>query len=86
MLLNCFYGIQGYIQRAARSKIKMHQREPWLKWQAKHEDAWIAIGPEGDFSVEEIQFLNGHGASPVHLGDLRLRTETAGVAAMAQFS
>ena len=62
------------------------QREPWLKWQAKHEDAWIAIGPEGDFSVEEIQFLNGHGASPVHLGDLRLRTETAGVAAMAQFS
>ena len=46
----------------------------------------LLIGPEGDFSVEEIQFLNGHGASPVHLGDLRLRTETAGVAAMAQFS
>ncbi len=47
----------------------------------KGSDAVILIGPEGDFSSEEISYATEHGFIPVHLGKSRLRTETAGVAA-----
>jgi RNA methyltransferase, RsmE family len=47
----------------------------------KGNDAVILIGPEGDFSEEEISNAVNHGYIPVHLGKSRLRTETAGVAA-----
>ncbi len=39
------------------------------------------IGPEGDFSGEEIEFARANGFVPVSLGRSRLRTETAGIAA-----
>lgn len=45
--------------------------------------AVIAIGPEGDFSDEEAALALEAGWQPVSLGDYRLRTETAGVSAMA---
>jgi 16S rRNA (uracil1498-N3)-methyltransferase len=48
---------------------------------SKNENATILIGPEGDFSEEEIDSAVNKGFSPVHLGPSRLRTETAGVAA-----
>lgn len=48
---------------------------------SKGEDALILIGPEGDFSMEEINNALDHGFSGVHLGKSRLRTETAGIAA-----
>jgi len=48
---------------------------------SKNEDAVILIGPEGDFSKEEIWRAIDTNFSQVHLGDSRLRTETAGVAA-----
>tara|TARA_B100000287_G_scaffold408329_1_gene434564 strand:+ start:351 stop:1061 length:711 start_codon:yes stop_codon:yes gene_type:complete len=41
----------------------------------------ILIGPEGDFTKDEILFSNKSGFKPVTLGDSRLRTETAGVVA-----
>jgi len=41
----------------------------------------ILIGPEGDFSSEEIEMALSAGFTPVSLGDSRLRTETAGVVA-----
>lgn len=41
----------------------------------------ILIGPEGDFSPEEIALAMEAGFAPVSLGDSRLRTETAGVVA-----
>jgi 16S rRNA (uracil1498-N3)-methyltransferase len=44
-------------------------------------DAIILIGPEGDFSREEINNTVAKGYSAVHLGTSRLRTETAGIAA-----
>lgn len=37
------------------------------------------VGPEGDFSVSEINLLAGKGVKAVSLGNQRLRTETAGV-------
>jgi 16S rRNA (uracil1498-N3)-methyltransferase len=43
--------------------------------------AVILIGPEGDFSEEEIKYASENGFTQVHLGNSRLRTETAGIAA-----
>ena len=47
----------------------------------KGEPAVIMIGPEGDFSEEETAMAEKKGIIPIHLGNSRLRTETAGVAA-----
>jgi 16S rRNA (uracil1498-N3)-methyltransferase len=41
----------------------------------------ILIGPEGDFTNEEIQLAISNNYIPVMLGETRLRTETAGVVA-----
>jgi 16S rRNA (uracil1498-N3)-methyltransferase len=41
----------------------------------------ICIGPEGDFTKEEIGLALQQGFVPVSLGETRLRTETAGVVA-----
>jgi 16S rRNA (uracil1498-N3)-methyltransferase len=41
----------------------------------------ILIGPEGDFSTEEIELALQNNFIPVSLGETRLRSETAGVAA-----
>lgn len=50
-------------------------------WQAmeKGKDSLLLIGPEGDFTPEEISLALGKGFKPVSLGETRLRTETAGV-------
>jgi 16S rRNA (uracil1498-N3)-methyltransferase len=40
----------------------------------------VAIGPEGDFSQTEIQLAMDKGFKGLHLGESRLRTETAGLA------
>jgi len=39
------------------------------------------IGPEGDFSEEEVELAKEHGFIPVSLGASRLRTETAALVA-----
>lgn len=44
-------------------------------------DTNILIGPEGDFSPEEIAMLIENGYTPVTMGDNRLRTETAALVA-----
>jgi len=41
----------------------------------------ILIGPEGDFSLEEISKALRHNYIPLSLGESRLRTETAGIVA-----
>ncbi len=46
----------------------------------------IAIGPEGDFSPEEVALAQQHGFVGVGLGPARLRTETAGLLAVATFN
>jgi 16S rRNA (uracil1498-N3)-methyltransferase len=46
----------------------------------KGRNAIILIGPEGDFTREEIDSAVKSGFKPVHLGTSRLRTETAGIA------
>ena len=47
----------------------------------KGENALVLIGPEGDFSKEEVALAIEYGFIPVSLGEARLRTETAAVVA-----
>ena len=46
------------------------------------EDATVLIGPEGDFSIDEVRKAVANGFQSVHLGSSRLRTETAGLSAV----
>lgn len=46
------------------------------------EDALVMIGPEGDFSIDEVGMAIEAGFTSVSLGESRLRTETAGLAAV----
>ena len=46
------------------------------------EDATVLIGPEGDFSVDEVRLALQQGYCSVTLGRSRLRTETAALAAV----
>ena len=43
------------------------------------EDVTLLVGPEGDFSPEEVELAIKAGYKPVSLGSSRLRTETAGL-------
>lgn len=45
----------------------------------KNKTSLVLIGPEGDFSVEEISQAKEAGFSEISLGENRLRTETAGL-------
>jgi 16S rRNA (uracil1498-N3)-methyltransferase len=47
----------------------------------KNNSYLVLIGPEGDFSQEELDFAINHHFTKVSLGESRLRTETAGMAA-----
>ena len=58
--------LPGYKQTF--SYFPLHQRE-----------ATILIGPEGDFTPEEVQKALQNGCIPLSLGNTRLRTETAGL-------
>ena len=49
-------------------------------------DAVVLIGPEGDFSEEEIALALDCGFQPVSLGPSRLRTETAAIYAVTAFN
>jgi len=51
----------------------------------KNENALVLIGPEGDFSEEEIMLAIEQGFIPISLGASRLRTETAALIACQTF-
>lgn len=46
------------------------------------DDALVMVGPEGDFSIDEVRQAVDAGFVSVDLGKSRLRTETAGLAAV----
>ena len=48
----------------------------------KGDDALVLVGPEGDFSVDEVKYAEAAGFQSVSLGESRLRTETAGLVAV----
>ena len=45
-------------------------------------DITVLVGPEGDFSIDEVRLALDNGYESVSLGTSRLRTETAGLAAV----
>lgn len=45
-------------------------------------DVTVLVGPEGDFSIEEVRQAIAAGYESIDLGKSRLRTETAGLAAV----
>lgn len=53
-----------------------------IKSYAQGSDVIILIGPEGDFTPEEIIEAKDQGFKSTSLGDYRLRTETAGISAV----
>lgn len=53
---------------------------------AQTQDAYVLIGPEGDFTPEEETLAQQQGFQPVTLGPLILRAETAAIAALAMLS
>lgn len=63
-----------YCDDAVERKLLVKEYRPGV-------DTMILIGPEGDFSREEVDLALKNGFVPVSLGDSRLRTETAAVAA-----
>ena len=46
----------------------------------------LLVGPEGDFTGKEVELALGQGYQPFHLGESRLRTETAAVYITAALS
>ena len=53
-----------------------------LRKGAAEDDAVVLIGPEGDFSIDEVRMAVDAGFISVDLGKSRLRTETAGLSAV----
>jgi 16S rRNA (uracil1498-N3)-methyltransferase len=60
---------------------KSNERKNVSEVYSKNDNSIILIGPEGDFTRDEVDSAVNRGFLPVHLGPSRLRTETAGVAA-----
>jgi len=57
--------------------------KPLLRDVVKHgEEATVMIGPEGDFSEDEVKLAVAAGWQPISLGRTRLRTETAALVAV----
>ncbi|HSV89112.1 MAG TPA: 16S rRNA (uracil(1498)-N(3))-methyltransferase [Bacteroidales bacterium] len=50
------------------------------------QNALLLIGPEGDFSDDEVQAALNKGYQPVTMGQYRLRTETAALAGCVQLN
>jgi 16S rRNA (uracil1498-N3)-methyltransferase len=46
----------------------------------------LIVGPEGDFSKEEINILKDRNANFINLGNRRLRSETAVIATLSQIN
>lgn len=69
-------GFNGSKYIAHASSGKNHPIKNLLK---KNENTLVLIGPEGDFSEEEVNNANKMNCKSVCLGTGRLRTETAGI-------
>lgn len=50
-----------------------------LKSNSLHSNVTVMVGPEGDFTDEELSYAMDKGFVSVSLGEYRLRTETAGL-------
>ncbi len=62
---------------------RRHLRACFQEFQAKHgrrpQSVAVWIGPEGDFTLDELKAIQAGGALPISLGQLTLRVETAAI-------
>tara|TARA_B110000459_G_C16202410_1_gene312820 strand:+ start:82 stop:423 length:342 start_codon:yes stop_codon:yes gene_type:complete len=69
-----------------RDSVSVSAKTHLLKALTPAESSCIAIGPEGDFTSDEIEEMLDSGAKEITLGDMRLRTETAAIVAVTFFA
>jgi len=84
--LNKLISFKDFIQQEFEDIKYIAHCEDWEKQALKRnyekgKSATILIGPEGDFSKEEIEMAKANDFIETSLGPSRLRTETAGVVA-----
>jgi 16S rRNA (uracil1498-N3)-methyltransferase len=64
-------------------KERRHPKEIFREFEAKQKrlpkSVGVWIGPEGDFTLAELQAIENSGALPISLGNLVLRVETAAI-------
>ena len=60
--------------------------EAFGTWDSETLGLHLVIGPEGDFTQEEVASAEAAGFTAVSLGEARLRTETAAIAALAAWA
>ena len=66
--------------------VSLSKKTHLLKALVPGESTCIAIGPEGDFTTEEVEKMLDLGAKEITLGDMRLRSETAAIVAVTFFA
>ncbi|MFI5196889.1 MAG: RsmE family RNA methyltransferase [Chitinophagales bacterium] len=76
----------GMPQKFVAHCIDDTNKQPFAEMLKPASDTVLLIGPEGDFTREEVNLCKEHGFMPVSLGLQRLRTETAAIAAAAYFN
>lgn len=76
-IINSNFEGQKFIAHCYETDTKKHIKEVYTKGN----NVLILIGPEGDFSKEEVQQAVSKGFAEVSISDARLRTETAGIVA-----
>lgn len=79
--INELTDVKKFIQDNPNGLIAHCYEEPKESFEKsfKSYDCPILIGPEGDFTQEEIEFALQNGYKTITLGENRLRTETAGL-------
>ena len=87
-VLNEPVDFKNYIKVSSQRKAKLmiatcidENAKPLQEVYQKGEDTRILIGPEGDFSEEELRMAFDSGYQSINLGQSRLRLETAGIVA-----
>ncbi|MDD3807851.1 MAG: RsmE family RNA methyltransferase [Candidatus Marinimicrobia bacterium] len=80
---------QEAIKKASGEKILLHYA-PEVSYLSdlslKGNEITLFIGPEGGFSKEEVAYADQENVQKAHLGNIRLRTETAAINSAAYFT
>ena len=79
-ICHCYESEKGEV-RSEKYRSERGEK-PYLLDVLPEGDATVLIGPEGDFSIEEVRLAEANGYVSVSLGKSRLRTETAALVAV----
>jgi len=88
-VINQFKKFSEVIKIEAEQKLIAHcysHETPHLKSFNSNKETLLIIGPEGDFSKDEVEAATKNNFQAISLGVKRLRTETAGIFACSIFN